>query len=304
MDAIRAAVGDTRLTYLGLSYGSFLGATYADLFPTHIRAMVLDGALDPALDPVAANIEQTAGFEKELADFFGYCSQDPSCPWKPKGDIHLAYEALMARIAAHPLPGTGSRTLGPGEAVIGVSFGLYEQAFWPMLATGLAKADAGDGSALLNYSDQYTTRMPDGSYGNELDTFNAVGCVDAVFPDLAALRQAAVVAKQRAPDFGVAGLYSLGVLPCTMWPTPPTGRAHAISADASPPIMVVGSTGDPATPYADAQALATELKHGFLLTRVGDGHLALPSSACIRTTIGGYLINLNVPPPATSCPTP
>lgn len=303
MDQIRAAVGDPKLTYIGFSYGSFLGALYADLFPDHIRAMALDGALDPALDPINTNIEQAAGFDKELNAFFDFCTASPICPWKPAGDIRAAYEAIMARIAANPLPGGGGRTLGPGEAFFGVAQELYDQATWAGLATGLAQAEAGDGSALLEYADEYTQRDPSGAFSNALEANNAISCIDQAWPrDPAELQRAAVQAKQRAPEFGVADLY--GALPCTGWPAPPTSQAHVITAAASPPIVVVGSTGDPATPYSDAQALARELKHGVLLTRVGDGHTGYRSSGCIRSHVDSYLVSLTVPKAGISCPSP
>jgi pimeloyl-ACP methyl ester carboxylesterase len=303
MDEIRAAVGDSKLSYIGFSYGTFLGATYADLFPDHIRAMVLDGALNPALDPISTNIEQAAGFDKELNAFFDFCTGTSICPWKPAGSIRAAYDALIARIAASPLPAGGGRTLGPGEAFFGVAQELYDQATWAGLASGLSQAEAGDGSLLLEYSDEYTQRDLSGAYSNALEANNAVSCVDQPWPrDPGALRTAAVTANQRAPEFGVADLF--GALPCTGWPAPATSAPHVISAAASPPIVVVGSTGDPATPYVDAQALASQLKHGVLLTRVGDGHTGYRSSACIRGHVDSYLLNLTVPAKGISCPSP
>jgi pimeloyl-ACP methyl ester carboxylesterase len=303
MDEIRSAVGDAKLSYIGFSYGTFLGATYAELFPDHIRAMVLDGALDPALDPIALNIEQAVGFDKELKAFFDDCSSNPICLWKPSGDIRAAYEALMARIAANPLPAGGGRTLGPGEAFFGVAQPLYDSSAWAGLANALSHAEAGDGTILMQYADEYTQRSPNGAYTNALESNNAISCVDQPWPrDPAVLQRAAVTAKQRAPEFGVADLY--GALTCTAWPAPPTSMPHVIAAPTSPPIVVVGSTGDPATPYSDAQALAKELKHGVLLTRVGDGHTGYRSSACIRGHVDTYLLSLKVPAPGISCPSP
>ena len=138
MEQIRQAVGDPGLTYVGFSYGTFLGSIYAELFPTHIRAMVLDGAVNPALDPVTSTTEQAAGFDQQLNAFFASCAADPTCAYKPGGDRHGAYDALMARITAHRLPGVGSRTLGPGEAFFGVAVELYDQSTWPDLASGAA----------------------------------------------------------------------------------------------------------------------------------------------------------------------
>jgi hypothetical protein len=209
----------------------------------------------------------------------------------------------MARIVAHPLPGVGTRTVGPGEAFFGVAQELYDPGAWPDLATALARADSGDGSLLLEFSDSYTQRNANGAYSNSLEANNAVSCVDQPWPrDPAVIKQAAATAKQQAPEFGVSDLY--GALTCTAWPVPPTDKPHAITAPGSPPIVVVGTTGDPATPYANAQSLAKELQHGVLLTRVGDGHTGYRSSGCIRKYVDAYLVGVAVPPAGISCPSP
>jgi pimeloyl-ACP methyl ester carboxylesterase len=303
MDTIRQAVGDEKLTYLGFSYGTFLGATYAELFPGRVRAMVLDGAVDPSSDPVTANISQSAAFENELDSFFADCAADPSCVWKPGGDLHAAFEALMARIRTQPLPAAGKRTLGPGDAYFGVARALYDHATWPDLAAALQAAERGDGSPLIRLFDEYAERGPDGAYGNVVAANNAIGCLDQHWPrDLNVIRQAASVARQRAPEFGVADLF--GGITCSLWPVVATGRPHAIQAPGSPPIVVVGSTGDPATPYAQAQALASELQHGVLITRIGHGHTGYRSSGCVRSHVDLYVTTLAVPRLGLTCPTP
>jgi pimeloyl-ACP methyl ester carboxylesterase len=302
MEEIRLAVGDTQLTYMGFSYGSFLGATYAELFPTHIRAMVLDGAIDPAADPVSFNIAQSAAFNNELLAFFAQCAGDPSCSWRPGGDLRTAFDALMNRLRVHPLA-VGTRSLGPGQAFYGVALPLYDRTSWPDLATALELAGRGDGSVLLKFSDLYTTRTDGGSYSNEQEANTAVNCLDTPWPrDPNVVRQYAARAAAVAPEFGVADLNS--GLACSFWPVPPNRTPHAVTAPGSPPIVVVGSTGDPATPYSGAQALAHQLSRGVLLTRVGDGHTGYRSSACIRSNVDAYLLNLTVPVNGTSCPTP
>ena len=303
MDQIRQAVGDAKLTYLGLSYGTFLGATYADLFPTRVRAMTLDGAVDPVLDAVTANLAQSAAFDKELDAFLADCAAHASCAWKPGGNLQVAFDALMNRIRASRLPGIGARTLGPGEALYGVAAPLYDRSSWPDLAEALNLAEHGDGSLLLQFFDAYAERNPDGSYGNEQEAFTAVSCMDQPWPtDPAVLQRDAVTAARDAPHFGVADLY--GGLTCTFWPVTPTGRPHAIRAVGSPPIVVVGTTGDPATPYSGAQALAAELARGVLVTRVGDGHTGYAFSSCVRQAVDAYLLDLVVPARGLTCPTP
>jgi pimeloyl-ACP methyl ester carboxylesterase len=303
MDEIRQAVGDQKLTYLGFSYGTLLGATYADLFPDGVRAMVLDGAVDPATDPLTANISQSAAFDKELNSFFADCAARPSCVWRPRGDLHAAFDALMARIRAQPLPAGGKRTLGPGDAYYGVAEALYDRATWPDLAAGLESASRGDGSDLIRLFDEYAERGADGTYGNVIAANNAVSCLDEPWPrDLNVIRQVASAAKQRAPEFGVPDLF--GGVTCSLWPVAATGRPHAIHAPESPPIVVIGSTGDPATPYAGAQALARELEHGVLITRIGDGHTGYRASGCVRSNVDLYLTTLAVPTAGLTCPTP
>lgn len=303
LDEIRSAVGDSKLNYFGFSYGTFLGTLYAGLFPTHIRTMVLDGAINPDASPIASNLEQAEGFDQELASFFAYCTGSNFCAWKPGGNLTTAYNNLIARLTAHPLAGGGGRTLGPGEAFFGVANLLYDQTSWPDLASALQAAETGDGSLLLQSSDEYTDRNPDGTYGNEIEANNAISCVDEPWPtDPAVLQQAAVTAHKDAPEFGVADLY--GAIPCAFWPAPPTSQPEVVTAAGSPPIVVVGSTGDPATPYADAQALAGQLQNAVLLTRVGEGHTGYRSSACVRSYVDSYLVNLTVPPKGISCPTP
>jgi len=301
MDQIRQAVGDAKLSYLGFSYGTLLGATYAELFPLSIRAMALDGVIDPAVDPVTANMAQAAAFEKQLDAFLADCAAKPTCAWRPGGDLRVAFDALMARIRTSRLPGSGGRSLGPGEAFLAVASPLYDTASWPALAYALNLASRGSGAGLLRLSDQYLQRRPDGSYANVLEAFAAVNCLDEPWPSAEVLRQDAPAAAKIAPDFGVADLY--GGLTCSLWPLAATGRPHAIKAAGSPPIVIVGSTGDPATPYSAAQSMAGELDHGVLVTRVGDGHTGYRSSACVRRVVDAYLVDLTVPATGTRCST-
>jgi pimeloyl-ACP methyl ester carboxylesterase len=303
MDQIRQALGDAKLNYFGFSYGTFLGATYAELFPTHIRAMVLDGALDPAADPISFNLAQAQAFNAELNTFFADCAARPACAWKPGGNLRTAYDALMAGVKVHRLPGLGARTLGPGEAAYGVALPLYDRADWPELAVALQRASEGDGSLLLRFSDLYTTRKSDGTYSNEQEANTAINCLDENWPrDPAVLKRDAAQAMALAPEFGVADLYSN--LTCALWPLPATGSPHPVTAAGSPPIVVIGSTGDPATPYAGAPALAGELSQGVLLTRTGEGHTGYRASACIRDNVDPYLLDLTVPAKATTCSSP
>jgi pimeloyl-ACP methyl ester carboxylesterase len=299
MDVLRQALGDAKLTYLGGSYGSFLGATYAGLFPTHVRAMVLDGDLDPALPVVDELDQQSAGLEAQLQQFITSCQTTPSCAWRPAS--LSALEELVARVRANPLPvGQTGRTVGPAEVLFGAAAALYAPSQWPALATALEQAANGNGMGLLQLFDGYTERSANGHYTNLFEINPAVNCLDSPAPTLAEIQADAPAAEAAAPVFGVQNLYS--EVDCSVWPVPATGKVGPISAAGSPPILVVGSTGDPVTPYQWSQALVHELADGVLLTRVGDGHTAYGASSCIRTYVDRYLIGLALPPAATRCP--
>jgi pimeloyl-ACP methyl ester carboxylesterase len=302
MDYIRAASGDAQLSYLGFSYGTFLGATYAGLYPGRVRAMVLDGALNPALSPLDSAEQQAVSFEHDLHDALAACVAHQSCPWKPTGDPVAAYQDLMAQVRAHPLPVKGtSRTAGPSALLYGTAYTLYDTAGWPSLYQMLADASHGDGTAALELSDAYDGVQQNGSYSNEFEAFAAVTCLDAPAPSAAEVQSRVPAFEAAAPVFGLPVLYS--ELGCSVWPVPATGHVGAIRAAGAPPIVVVGTTGDPATPYSDAQALAGQLQRGVLLTRLGDGHTAYPYSKCIRNYVDEYLIQLTPPPAGTSCRT-
>ena len=304
MDRVRAALGDRQLTYLGYSYGTYLGALYADRYPTHVRAMVLDGAVDPALGAAAQQVQQAQGFEGDLDLFLASCSADAGCAFHRDGNSAAAYDALRARLGRSPIPASGvgeGRTLNGTEFDIGVTQFLYfGRKGWTNLAQALDTADKGDGSAMLNASDQYTQRHTDGTYDEMDAAFLAIGCIDG--PDvggLAGLRaieeQAAVV----APRLGRSVVNNS--LACAVWPvatqTPPV--PHAVGA---PPIIVIGNTDDPATPLAGAQALSHELQSGVLVTVNSTQHTAYASGiSCVDTVVNRYLLTRVAPPAGQRC---
>jgi hypothetical protein len=207
----------------------------------------------------------------------------------------------MAKINRSPLRGLGTRTVGPGEALYGVANPLYVQAAWPMLAAALEAAWNGDGSLLLQQSDLYTGRNADGTYDNSLEANTAINCLDHPPPaSIAAFQALAASAARQAPFFGASLVW--GDIACLYWPVPPVTRPGPLRDSGAPPVVVVGTTGDPATPYAWAQHLASELDDGILVTRDGDGHGAYLSSQCVRTAVDAYLIHLT-PPVALTCST-
>ena len=252
MDRIREALGEAKLTYFGFSYGTFLGTVYAGLFPDHVRALVLDGAIDPnqALEQRLAT--QAKGFDDALDAFLAQCKTDATCAFHNDGHPAEAYDALMAKIDAGPLPATvmqDPRPVGPGEAFIGVLFALYARDSWPTLAQALDMAQGGDGSLLLAMSDAYNDRQPDGTYSNEAAANNAVNCTDYKVPTDPAAYEAMVPDLQKvAPRFGQAIAYSgddLRVLagaadarsgghPCRRRAADPRGRDDKRPGDAVP----------------------------------------------------------------------
>ena len=303
MDAIRAALGDPKLTYLGFSYGTFLGSTYANLYPARVRAFVLDGAVDPTLPFVDSLIQQAESFSANLNAFFTACAASQNCAFSNGGQPKAAFDALMARINQSPLPALESgdpRPVTLGVALTGVTAALYDVSAWPALGQGLALAQAGDGSILLRLADSYDQRNPNGTYSNIAAANTAVTCADTVVPtSVSFYEQLATTLEQKAPWFGANEAYS--GLECAFWPFHPAHDPVAPRAAGAPPIVVIGTTGDPATPYSWAVKLAGELQSGVLLTRVGQGHTAYGQSACIDSAVDAYLISLTVPKSGTRC---
>ncbi len=208
--------------------------------------------------------------------------------------------ALYARVDASPLP-AGSRRLGPGEFFLGLAAALYSTDSWPLLRLALGQALQGQGRALLYFTDSLTDRRPDGSYGNLVEANTAINCIDRPSPRSVATYDAdARSFSRQSPHFGEAIAY--GTLPCAFWPVRAVEPAHAVSAAGAPPILVVGTTRDPATPYVWAQALARELSSGVLLTYDGDGHTAYGrGDACVDQAVDRYLISLVPPRDGTTC---
>jgi pimeloyl-ACP methyl ester carboxylesterase len=300
LEALRAALGPAGLTYLGFSYGTFLGATFAELYPHHVRAMVLDGALDPALGSVATVDQQSAALEGELDAFLSSCAHG-GCGWDPGGNLLTDLEQLVDRVRADPVTVAGSgQSVGPAVLLYGAAAALYDPADWPLLGQALTALDHGDGGPILDLFDAYVGRSPDGSYANTVEAETAVDCLDQPVPSLSALRADEPAAARAAPVFGALDLYSEAT--CSVWPLPPTGRPAPIHAPGAPPIVVVGTTHDPITPYAWAEALASQLDRGVLLTREGYGHTAYGYSSCIRTVVDRYLLTTTPPKPGTVCP--
>ncbi len=301
MDRIREALGDKKLTYLGYSYGTFLGAIYADLFPTHIRALVLDAATDPSISTAQDIKNQVVGFEHALDAFLADCASDAACAFYASGDPGAAFDALMAQLELNPISGDSTVDVGPGLAWLGVASALYNEASWPTLAAALVAAQEGDGAQLLALSAFITGRSGPGDYTDELEQRIAIRCVDdaPLTHDEKVTLQAELAIV--APRYGKPGLGPAGD-PCDFWPVPSTRVPKAVIAPGSPTIVVVGTTGDPATPYQQAVALADQLSQGMLITLNGERHTAYGGvSACVDDAVDAYLIDLVPPPDGLTC---
>jgi pimeloyl-ACP methyl ester carboxylesterase len=304
MDIIRAVMGDAKLHYYGASYGTYLGAMYANEFPTKVGRMVLDGALDPALTAVELARGQLTGFVNALNAFLADCVKQSSCPvgsTVAEGQARIA--ALVNGADAHPLHSSSGRLVTQSLVVLGVLFPLYDrQGGWPVLRDALAQAQKGNGDLLLSVADQYSDRDAHGHYTtNENEATYAVNCLDR--PDRSTIADYEALAadfEKTSPLFGA--YFAWGDAPCSVWPVRSTAVPGPLHAAGAPPIVVVGTTRDPATPYQWAVNMASELSSGVLLTRVGDGHTAYGrGSACIDTAIQDYLVAGAVPAKGTVC---
>ena len=304
MDLLRAIFGDSKLNYLGKSYGTVFGTIYADLFPKRVGHLVLDGALDPTIQNRETNIDQARGFEIALGDYITNCLKHQLCPGgKTRAQVLARIAKLVADTQTKPLPGKSGRVVTQSLVLLGIVSTLYDSVGgWPSLTMALNQAYAGDGSALLDLTDYYVDRDTNGHYStNSNDIAYAVNCIDK--DSRASVAQMEADAKMMAkasPNFGA--YLAWGLAPCDFWPTPPMPYPAPVSAKGAGPILVVGTTHDPATPYRWAQGLAKQLKSGVLLTYEGEGHTAyMRGSACIDRAVDGYFLRGQPPARGTTC---
>lgn len=301
MDAIRAALGEDQITYVGFSYGTYLGSTYLELHPERVRAAVLDGAYSRSIDPIEMAVGQAEGFERSVDAFVAWC-QPSRCDLAASGDPETQLLGILARIDRHPVPGNDGRELTVGLAWTAVIMAMYSNALWPILDSALISARDGDGSQLLMLADQYNDRGFDGEYANQTFAFAAIGCADGGpmgDVDMAELESEILAAAPRIGEVYM-GLPS----PCDHWqdlldPDVPTGP---FSAPDAPPVLVVATTGDPATRYEWGTRLADELVSAVLISVEGSTHTAYGGgNSCVDDVVDAYLLRLDVPSGRVDC---
>ncbi|MFD7714457.1 alpha/beta hydrolase [Streptomyces sp. NPDC059814] len=306
IDLMRQVLGDDRLHYFGISYGTELGGVYAHLFPEKVGRSVLDAVVDPTEDAEQSSLGQAKGFQLALDNFAKDCAdRGDACklPGANAEEVEQGVSDLLGRLEKKPVSGLGSRKLTQTQATTGIASALYSKETWPLLEQGLDEADGGNGGLLLALADSLNGRSDNGHYDNSAAANTAISCADS--KERFTLEQA----KARLPRFREAspvfGDYlGWGLMTCTGWPVQGTWEHPDVSAPGSAPQLVIGNTGDPATPYKGARAMADALGKGVgvEMTYKGEGHGAYNSgNACVQKAVGGYLLDGKVPAAGTVC---
>ncbi|WP_306327522.1 alpha/beta hydrolase [Streptomyces venezuelae] len=295
LDLIRQVLGDAKLNYFGISYGTQLGGTYAHLFPGNVGRLVLDAVVDPTADTVGHARHQTIGFQRALDNYLKSTGQDPKA-----GTERVA--RLLRKLDRAPLK-VGERRLTEGLALTGIAVTLYGQANWPLLTDALAEAERGRGGALLELADFYNDRDASGHYATQTHSQRAISCADS--SDRGTPEQAKALIpefRRLSPVFGAFLAWDTAGW-CARWPVKGERATPEASAPGAAPVLVVGTTGDPATPYEGAEKMAKELGPGVgvLVTNRGEGHGAYGTSACVTRTVDAYFLKGTVPAYGTTC---
>ena len=305
LDILREALGDPALNLLGYSYGTYLGTRYAELFPARVGRFVLDGAVDPSLDIMQVSRQQSDGFQLAVTRFAKDCSGRPTCPWR--GDtkaVLTGLNALLEDLETHPLPTHRASRLVQAEAITAIFYAMYSPSLWPSLRTALRQAVAGDGLGLAEMAAFAWDELAPNRYGtNMASAFPAIACWDAPpAPDSAGLEAAAAKWSRTAAVPQLAQAMAWSNAPCSVWyGHSPVAPAPADSATTAP-ILIVGGTYDPATPYRWAKALNRQLPTSALLTYRGDGHTVYGgSSQCVNGIVDDYLVTGALPKAGTTC---
>jgi pimeloyl-ACP methyl ester carboxylesterase len=299
MDSIRNALNEDKISYFGFSYGSELGATWVTLFPDTVRAAVFDGASDPNASGFDQSMAQLKGFEQQLDAFLANCAKRVACKIYNNGKPAALFDQLAIVIDTKPIVVSSDRTpVTQGVFYTAVVQAMYSNTLWPQLETALADAAKGNGAQLLALYDDYFQRQPDGSYGNELEAFLAISCLDDPEGSTVAdvdvdVARFAAAAKRLGENFGYG--YA-----CALWPHRVAERV-IVTGKGAGPIVVIGTTGDAATPLASTRKAAKNLEQGVLIIVEADRHTGYGLNSCVVQNVDAYLISLKAPKNETYC---
>ncbi|MFE7709945.1 alpha/beta hydrolase [Streptomyces sp. NPDC057486] len=297
LDLIRQVLGDRKMTYFGISYGTELGGTYAHLFPQNVGRTVLDAVVDPTADTIGHARNQTTGFQRALENYFKDRGQDPKA-----GTRRIA--RMLERIDRKPLPTGSGRELNEAMAVTGIVLPLYSRSSWPVLTNALDEAEKqGTGNLLLQLADQYNGRDEKGHYDTQNHSQRAISCADSSLrPTVAEARALLPEFRKLSPVFGPFLAWDTAGW-CSDWPVKGELETPEASAPGAGPILVIGTTGDPATPYEGAQRMADELGRGvgIMLTNKGEGHGSYGVSSCVTSTVDAYFLDGKIPADGRTC---
>jgi pimeloyl-ACP methyl ester carboxylesterase len=299
INSLRLALGEEKVSFFGFSYGSELGTTWATMFPETVRAIVVDGAVDPNASSVQEGMNQAKGFEGQLATFLKQCSEKTTCEFHNNGDSEAAFDKLVLDIDAKPLEVSKDRTpVTQGVLFTAVAQAMYSDYYWPQLSEALSAAQNGNGKGILQLYDDYYQRKDDGTYGNELEAFLAISCLD----DPGATSTNDVDSQidefiAAAPRLGANFAYGYS---CALWPVKQAAKVN-ITGKGAGPIVVVGTTGDAATPLSSTRKMAQGLEQGILIVVDANQHTGYGANNCVVKAVDDYLINLTVPTNELTC---
>ena len=303
LDMLRAVVGDERLNYLGYSYGSDIGMYYADRFAQKVGRVVLDGSTDSTLSIFDINLTQSAGFEDALRAYLADCPSTKNCPFPGSVDDSLSkVSALYDRLTVAPIDGPDGRVLDQNVLDTAINSGLYDKSSWPYLSDMFSEIRKGTTDTAFRLADSYNGRGADGTYkDNSLEAFVAIGCLDyptETDPAVIASENAQLV--QAAPTLTRTSV--IGDVTCENWPFHNREAPHAVTGAGAAPMLILSSTGDPATPYQWGVALSKQLESAHLITRHGEGHTAYNRGIpCIDNTVDRYFVSGAVPKKDPDC---
>jgi pimeloyl-ACP methyl ester carboxylesterase len=299
INSLRLALGEEKVSFFGFSYGSELGTTWATMFPETVRAIVVDGAVDPNASSVQEGMNQAKGFEGQLATFLKQCSEKTTCAFHNGGKAEAAFGQLVLDIDVTPLEVSKDRTpVTQGVLFTAVAQAMYSDYYWPQLSEALSEAQSGDGKGILQLYDDYYQRKDDGTYGNELEAFLAISCLDD--PGATSTEEVDSHIEDfiaAAPRLG--GNFAYGYS-CALWPVEQAAKVNITGKDAGP-IVVVGTTGDAATPLESTRKMAQGLEQGILIVVDANQHTGYGANSCVVKAVDDYLIKLKVPANETTC---